>query len=44
MTVLVVSHCLVKDRMTGRKSIKMRREKTEELQKDAWDNARFNRG
>ena len=33
VAVLKVSHHLVKDKMTGRKFMKMRREKTEELQK-----------
>ena len=43
MTVLVVTRYLVKGRMTGRKLLKMKREKTEELQSGAWNNERFDR-
>ena len=43
MRVLVVSHHMTKDRMTGRKFCKMTKEKTEELQNGAWHNKRFDR-
>ena len=32
--VLELSHCLLKDRMTKKKFMKMPKEKTDELQKD----------
>ena len=41
--ILVVSHCLTKDRLTGRKFWKMTKEKTEELQNSAWCDERFDR-
>ena len=43
MKVLVVSLCLTKNKMTGRKFWKMRKEKTEELKKGVWDDERFDR-
>ena len=43
MTVLEISHCLAKHRITGRKFFKMRREKTEELQKGAPNDERFDK-
>ena len=43
VAVLEISHCLARDKLTGRKSMKMRGEKTEELQSGAWDNERFDR-
>ena len=41
VAVLEISYCLAKDELTRRKSMKMRREKTVELQNSAWDNERF---
>ena len=41
--VLIVSNCLTIDKLTGRKFLKMRKEKTEELQISAWDDERFDR-
>ena len=42
--VAIVSLCLASNKLTRRKFMKMRREKTEELQRGAWDNERFDRG
>ena len=44
VAVLEISHHLARDKLTGRKSMKMREEKTEELQRGAWDNKRFDKG
>ena len=37
----MVSHCLTINKLTGKKFWKMKREKTEDLQKGAWDDERF---
>ena len=42
--VPIVSCPLSRNKLTWRKFMKMRREKTEELQKGAWDNERIDRG
>ena len=42
--VPIVSYRLARDKLTGRKFMRMRREKTEELQKVAWTYERFGRG
>ena len=42
--VLVVSHHKARDKLIGRKFMKMRRKKTKELERGAWDNERFDRG
>ena len=41
--VLVVSCRLTKNNLTGRKFWKMRKGKTEKLQKGAWDDKKFDR-
>ena len=43
LVVLELSHCLVKDRMTGKKFMKITKEKTDELQKGIRDDERFDR-
>ena len=43
MRVLVVSHCLTKDRLTGRKLWRIKKEKTEELQNNTWSDERYDR-
>ena len=43
MTAQIVSRYLAKDTVTGRMFLKMRRGKTEELQKGASDDERFDR-
>ena len=43
VTVLEISYRLARYKLTGQKSMKMRGEKTEELQSGAWDNERFER-
>ena len=42
--VPIVSRCLARGKLTERKFMKMRTEKTKELQKGAWNYKRFNRG
>ena len=41
VVVLELSHCLVKDVMTGKKFMKMAKEKTDKLQKGILDDERF---
>ena len=41
--VLILSHHLTIDKLTGRKFWKIKREKIDELQKGAWDDERFDR-
>ena len=43
VAVLEIYHHLARDKLTGRKFMKMRGEKTEELQSGAWDKERFDR-
>ena len=43
LAVLEISCRLARDKLTERKSMKMRGEKTKELQSGSWDNERFDR-
>ena len=40
----IVSYRKARDKLTRRKFMKIRRVKTEEFQRGAWDNERVNRG
>ena len=43
VAILGISCHLARDKLTGRKPMKMRGEENEDLQNGAWDNDRFDR-